>query len=148
MIGLAMKHRTQRPPTIDEIGWRVALRLASLMAACVISLTTEAAADPLKLGQRFQSELDTRVEAQLSGLLEAKLEAQAASLLARQSTGPNGLAKTKLGEVVRSGWLGPNGTPTAPSSTACSGPAPGSTGGPARPGSPASNPASWAVPVS
>ena len=123
-------------------------RLASLISACVIPLASGIAADPLSLDQRFQRELDTRLEAKLNGLLNAKLQAQAASLLGRERTGADGLAETKLGEVVQSGWIAPSGTPAAGSSTACSGTTPKNGVGPARPAIPASISASWAAPVS
>ncbi len=122
-------------------------RLASLISACVIPLASGIAADPLSLDQRFQRELDTRLEAQLNGLLNAELQAQVASLLERERTGTDGLAETKRGEVVRSGWIAPSGTPAAASSTACSGTAPANRAGPTRPAIPASN-STWAAPVS
>ncbi len=78
-----------------------AFRLASLIAASVIQLVTAAAAHPLDVDQRFQSELDAHVEAKLNKLLEAELDAQAASLLARERTGFDGLVEAKLGELVK-----------------------------------------------
>ncbi len=55
---------------------------ASSLAAAVIPVTAAAAADPSDLDQRFQTELDGLVEVKLNKLLEAKLDAQTASLLA------------------------------------------------------------------
>lgn len=69
----------------------------ALIAACVIPLAT-AVADPTDLEQRFQTTLDADVEAKLNGLLEAQLDAQSASLLARERTRLDGLVEAKLAE--------------------------------------------------
>ncbi len=69
---------------------------ASSLAAAVIPLATAAAADPSDLDQRFQTELDGLVEVKLNKLLEAKLDAQTASLLARNQTRLDGLVEAKL----------------------------------------------------
>ncbi len=67
----------------------------------MIPLVTAAAAHPLDVDQRFQSELDAHVEAKLNKLLVAELDAQAASLLARERTGFDGLVEAKLSELVK-----------------------------------------------
>ncbi len=61
-----------------------AFRLASVIAAGVISFATAAAADSAALDQRLQTRLDQLLEARLDPLVEAKLDALTASLFTRQ----------------------------------------------------------------
>ena len=77
-----------------------AFRLASVIAAGVISFATAAAADSADLDQRLQTRLDQLLEAKLDPLVKATLDAQAASLLAREQTRLDGLVEAKLSELL------------------------------------------------
>ena len=84
-----------------------AFRLASVIAAGVISFATAAAADSADLDQRLQTRLDQLLEAKLDPLVEAMLDAQTASLfaraetrLAREETRLDGLVEAKLSELL------------------------------------------------
>ncbi len=77
-----------------------AFRLASVIAAGVISFATAAAADSADLDQRLQTRLDQVLEAKLDPLVETTLDAQAASLLAREQTRLDGLVEAKLSELL------------------------------------------------
>ncbi len=75
-------------------------RLASVIAAGVISFATAAAADSADLDQRLQTRLDQLLEAKLDPLVEAKLDAQAASLFARDQTRLDALVEAKLNKLL------------------------------------------------
>ncbi len=77
-----------------------AFRLASVIAAGVISFATAAAADSADLDQRLQTRLDQLLEAKLDPLVEATLDAQAASLLAREQIRLDRLVEAKLSELL------------------------------------------------
>ncbi len=84
-----------------------AFRLASVIAAGVISFATAAAADSADLDQRLQTRLDQLLEARLDPLVEAMLDAQTASLfareetrLAREETRLDALVEAKLSELL------------------------------------------------
>ncbi len=76
-----------------------AFRLASVIAAGVISFATAAAADSANLDQRLQTRLDQLLEAKLDPLVEAKLDAQTASLFARDQTRLDASVEAKLSEL-------------------------------------------------
>ncbi len=77
-----------------------AFRLASVIAAGVISFATAAAADSADLDQRLQTRLDQLLEAKLAPLVEAKLDAQTAILFTRDQTRLDGLVETKLNKLL------------------------------------------------
>ncbi len=76
-----------------------ACRLASVIAAGVISFATAAAADSADLDQRLQTRLDQLLEARLDRFVEAKLDAQTASLFARDQTRLDASVEAKLSEL-------------------------------------------------
>ncbi len=75
-------------------------RLASVIAAGVISFATAAAADSADPDQRLQARLDQLLEARLDPLVEAELAAQTASLFAREQTRLDALVEAKLSELL------------------------------------------------